>query len=152
MQKSLTIYPGLLLLIAVFSCETIAPKSDVEQIETDVFDLVNAHRASIGKGALVLETFITNECRGHSKDMAEGVVPLSHDGFDDRANRIFANLGGTSVGENVGNFRNAEEAVEWWLNSPDHKANIEGDFTHTGVGVHQHGTGQPFFTQMFLKK
>ena len=39
-----------------------------------------------------------------------------------------------------------------WLNSPGHRKNIEGDFTHIGIGVVKNDAGVYYFTQIFLKK
>ena len=37
-------------------------------------------------------------------------------------------------------------------NSTSHKNTIEGDFTHTGVGVITDEEGKLYFTQLFFKK
>jgi uncharacterized protein YkwD len=39
------------------------------------------------------------------------------------------------------------------MNSPTHKANIEGDFTHIGISVTADPvTGRKYYTNMFMKK
>ncbi|TBX66972.1 CAP domain-containing protein, partial [Flavobacterium silvisoli] len=63
-------------------------------------------------------------------------------------------LGAERVGENVAyNYSTAESAFSAWMNSPTHKANIEGNFTHFGISVTTDpATGRKYYTNMFIKK
>jgi uncharacterized protein YkwD len=46
-----------------------------------------------------------------------------------------------------------ESAFSAWMNSPAHKANIEGDYTHFGMSVTTDTqTGRKYYTNMFIKK
>ncbi len=126
------------------------------EIENQVHDLINQHRKDQGLEPLKWSKTIAKESRGHSENMADGSVEFSHDGFSDRAANIEDEMGGTVVGENVamnwGYDDPAQVAVTGWIGSPGHKANLEGDFTHTGVGVAQSEDGHWYLTQIFLKK
>jgi len=42
--------------------------------------------------------------------------------------------------------------VNSWLNSSGHKKNIEGNYSHTGVGIAKNQYGTLYFTQIFVKK
>ena len=106
-------------------------------MELDVHDQLNAYRSSLGLEPLEADPFLGEIARGHSDDMlASGV--LSHDGFDARADEMIGD-GALSAGENVAFNQGFEDpattAVDGWIDSPDHHANIVGDFTHGGVGV-----------------
>ncbi|WP_231590801.1 CAP domain-containing protein [Hymenobacter terrenus] len=45
----------------------------------------------------------------------------------------------------------AADFVNGWLNSPGHRANIEGNFTRTGIGVATSSTGRIYSTQIFIR-
>lgn len=79
---------------------------------------------------------------------------VNHDYFQQRTNNLVQLLDAESVGENVAyNYKSAESAMAAWLNSPSHKANIEGDWTHMGISVTVDvNTGKKYYTNMFMKK
>lgn len=142
----------LLMAIALFSCE-----DDIETpplvVESQILDLVNQHRKSIGKPALEMLSYISYESRMHSKNMAEGAVPFGHDGFGERIERIIKNVGGNGSGENVAyGYGSARQVMEGWLSSTGHRENIEGNFSHIGIGAYQHNNGAIYYTQIFIKK
>ena len=121
-------------------------------IETEIIRLVNLHRDSLGLGPLTVNSIISAECKQHSEDQAR-TSSMNHDGFSDRASRIFANFGGTNAGENVAYGQtSAQQVVTAWLNSPGHRANIEGDFNYTGISVVRIDNGPNYFTHIFVKK
>mgnify|MGYP001556253815 CR=1 FL=1 len=152
------IYLPLICVLIFAACsinqpdeETAAPGAT--DMEHEIHVLINKHRTSIGKQALVFNTTIMEICREHSYNMANGIVPFSHDGFYDRVDRIRSLIGGTSAGENVAaGFTSAESVVNGWLNSAGHRANIEGNYTTTGIGVVKSPGGCLYFTQIFLNK
>ena len=61
--------------------------------DDQILQLINDHRMSIGKPALVKNQVIWQQANGHSLDMASGKVPFGHDGFDARIATIRAALG-----------------------------------------------------------
>ena len=126
--------------------------SPYSQIENDILQLVNQHRASLGKVTLTMNDIIYTECKEHSTWMAS-VDSMNHSGFDNRVINIHTKLGMIPVAENVAYGQtSAQEVVTAWLNSPPHKANIEGDFNLTGISVVKDSKGVNYFTQMFVKK
>jgi len=140
------------VLFSLFSCEKdlVSPPLIVE---SQILQLVNEHRASIKLKPLEMDAYITYECRAHCKDMADGTVPFGHDGFDKRTQRIIKEIGGGATGENVAfGQKSAKSVMDSWLNSPGHRANIEGNFTTIGIGAYQEGNGAIYYTQIFLKK
>ncbi|MEZ4877319.1 MAG: CAP domain-containing protein [Flavobacterium sp.] len=79
---------------------------------------------------------------------------ISHDYFQERSSNLIQVLGAERVAENVAyNYNTPESAFAAWKNSPGHRANIEGDFTHFGISVTiDPETGRKFYTNMFIKK
>jgi uncharacterized protein YkwD len=79
---------------------------------------------------------------------------VNHDYFQQRSDNLVRVLGAEKVGENIAyNYQTAESAMSAWLNSPSHKANIEGDYTHLGISVTINpDNGKKYYTNMFIKK
>ena len=144
-----------LFSIILFSCD----KGDndiislLETMEEDVLTLVNQYRYGEGLSSLTESSVISVEAKKHSQNMADGAVPYGHDGFVERMAIIRAEIGGTDAAENIGlGQESAQEIVDDWINSSAHKANMDGDYTHTGVGIAEDSNGVKYFTQIFLKK
>ena len=51
-------------------------------------ELSNNFRATEGKPALTWNDELYKIAMTHSKNMADGVVPVGHDGFKDRMNKV----------------------------------------------------------------
>lgn len=126
----------------------------IAEIEQSGFDKVNAYRATQGLPALVRNTFIDTQCRIHSQNMANGSVPFGHQGFSTRV--INTGIRYTSAAENVaynqGYADSAKVAVDGWLKSAGHLANIKGNFNLAGMGVAVNPQGAWYFTQIFIKQ
>jgi len=121
------------------------------EMEAQVLKLVNQHRKTIGLNELQFNEAINTEALKHSKNMASGIVPFSHDGFDGRADRLLSRLDGNAIAENVASGQtDAESALECWLESKGHKQNIEGNYNLTGIGIALGKYGDLYFTQIFL--
>jgi len=128
-------------------------ESDVEQ---RLFQLVNEHRISFGLDMLEWNEDISFECRVHSENMALGVVPVSHDGFNDRINNIHQIVPLLSAGENIGyiaGYTNPAVAIfNEWITSVGHLENLEGQYDLSGVGVARNNNGEYYITQIFIKR
>ncbi len=146
----------LLLSVFILSCEKKDEPSVVilEDFEQEIVDLINYYRDTTGKGMLIVDTVLRREARNHSTNIATGKVPFGHEGYQERANTIFSEVGGTVFGENVaeGNYPEASYFIDSWLNSPSHKENVDSDYNYTGVGVAENERGVKIATQIFLKK
>ena len=121
--------------------------------ELKLVTLVNDYRASIGLNRLEVINHISYKSEEHNIYMIDNKM-VNHDYFQQRANNLIDVLGATRVAENIAyNYQTPESAMSAWLNSPDHKANIEGDFTHLGMSVTiDQTTGKKYYTNMFIKK
>ncbi|KQB43644.1 Allergen V5/Tpx-1 family protein [Flavobacterium daejeonense] len=120
--------------------------------ELETLKLINDYRISIGLNPLEKINHISYKSEEHDYYMIDQKAP-SHDGFVDRANNIMKVLGAKTVGENIAyNFSSPQSAVNAWLNSPAHKANIEGNYTHFGISIRKDAvTGKLYYTNIFAK-
>jgi len=74
----------------------------------------------------------------------------SHDYFFRRSNGLKHYAGATKISENIAyGYRSAESVVNAWLNSQDHRAVIEGDFTHIGFGIIKTIEDKFYYTLIF---
>ena len=140
-----------LAIILLTTCQ----KEAIEQTSYDLelLNSINAHR--IGLGMLPFESsgFIWQIARDHSSAMADGSVPFGHDGFTERSKQIEDEFGLGNTAENVAwGQGTAEEVVNGWLASTGHKANIEGDYTLTGLSAVRSKDGKWYYTQIFYKQ
>lgn len=128
--------------------------------ERRAFDLANAERRARGESSLVWDAELTRMARLHSESMAR-------QNFFDHTNPQGENMtmraracgvcGWSAIAENIaynsGYDDPAAFAVERWLASPKHRANMLRDgFTHSGVGVARAADGRVFFTQVFVTR
>ena len=128
-------------------------QTNTNSLEDEIFSLVNEHRQAIGMAALKLSKVESTEALKHSKDMATGKVPFSHDGFRKRIQVISGQMGAIMAsGENVAfGSMSAKEVLDTWLQSPPHRKNIEGDYVYTGIGTAKDKDGVVYFTEIFTR-
>ncbi len=153
-------------LLAIFfacviprSAHAAVPESPpaARTLESRTFKLVNDHRRSLGLAPLAYDARIAAVARRHSRDMAAGRIPPGHEGFDGRQHEISKMIRLKGIAENVGinNYplsRTVRAAVTGWLESRGHKANIEGRYDVTGVGIVRDTRGTYFYTQIFVRR
>jgi len=122
-------------------------------VELKLVSLINNHRASMGLNTLEVINHISFKSEEHNIYMIDNNV-VNHDYFQQRSNNLVQVLGAERVSENVAyNYQSAESVMIAWLNSPGHRNNIEGDYTHLGISVTvDANTGKKYYTNMFMKK
>ena len=119
--------------------------------EIETMALINAYRVSIGLNALKEINHISFKSEEHNTYMITNNV-VNHDDFVSRSENIMQVLGAKSVAENIAyNYNSPQTAVDAWLKSPGHKANIEGNFTHFGLAVKVNAEGKKYYTNIFAK-
>ena len=120
--------------------------------ELQTMKLINDYRVSIGLSSLEKINYISGESEGHNNYMITNNV-VNHDGFVNRSENIIKTLGAKTVGENIAyNYSSPQAAVNAWLNSPGHKENIVGNFTHFGISIRENAvTGKKYYTNIFAK-
>lgn len=157
------LFVGILSFAVSCTKENVETESDKYEIDlnvanqtdwkmaVEILDLVNLHRASIGKGTIQIDyNFASAYATNHTNYMISKKL-ISHDNFLQRSQAL-KSRGATSVAENVAyGYNNAEDVVNAWLLSPSHKAIIEGPYTNCGFGVVKAENGQFFYTQLFYK-
>ncbi len=120
--------------------------------ELELFDLVNAHRVSIGLNELTFSVAAYPDAEEHTGFMIMDNM-ISHKNFNERANSIANKTMATHVAENVAkDYPTPADALEGWLASPAHKKTLEGDFNNTAISIKKNGLGKFFYTQVFFKK
>jgi uncharacterized protein YkwD len=154
----------LAIVFTMVSCSSDSSESDAadkkivtnynyNETELKLVTLINNHRQSVGLNTLEVINHISHKSEEHNIYMIDNNV-VNHDYFQQRSNNLVQVLGAERVGENIAyNYQTAESAMSAWLNSPSHKANIEGDYTHLGMSVTVNTeTGRKYYTNMFIKK
>ncbi|MHC5765131.1 MAG: CAP domain-containing protein [Nostoc sp.] len=133
--------------------QVAASSMDTAALEQSIFNQINNYRVSQGLPALTRNSAIDNQVRLHSKNMANGTVPFGHNGFSARLNATGVSYRGAAenVAYNQGYGDSATVAVQGWLKSPGHLANIRGNYNLTGIGVAKNSQGVIYFTQMFIR-
>ncbi|WP_173967626.1 CAP domain-containing protein [Flavobacterium collinsii] len=166
MMHNMRFVAMIVLLVAMNSCsadsaEATENSTTVEAVvasytyndsEIESMKLINDYRVSVGLNALQRVNHVSFKCEEHNKYMIANNV-VDHNDFTARSNNIMSVLGAKKVGENVAyNYKTSEAALRAWLDSPGHKANIEGDYTHFGLSVSiDPQTGKKYYTNIFVK-
>ncbi len=152
MKMKTVLFVCLAFMLAISSCNKDNSPYPYQFFENQVINEINEYRASIGLQELTANDKITEQARNHSKNMAKKIVPFSHDGNNERIDVLKESISGINrSSENVAyGYDNAKAVVAGWLQSDDHKNNIEGDYTHTGVGIAVDKDDVHYFTQIFI--
>jgi uncharacterized protein YkwD len=132
--------------------QTLITNYTYNDSEIETMKLINDYRISIGLNALEKINHVSFKCQEHNNYMIANNV-VDHNDFTARSNNIMSVLSAKKVGENVAyNYKTSEAAVKAWLDSPGHKENIEGDYTHFGLSVTTDTkTGKKYYTNIFVK-
>ena len=125
--------------------------SSVDEIE--LARLINEYRVSVGEPKFEIINHISFKSQEHNLYMIENNV-VNHDYFAERANNLIQVLGAVRVGENIAyNYSTPNAALYAWLNSPGHKENLDGDYTHFGISISVNpANGKKYYTNMFMKR
>lgn len=166
-MKSFRIQTGLLLIVLFIfnSCTTNERETDLvlanykiekhyeySTIEKQTLDIINKYRFQEGLSALQIENHISHLAEEHIEYMIINDI-VNHNGFVNRSKNIIQVLSAKKVGENVAyNYKTAEDVVKAWINSPTHRENIVGNFTHFGISIKQHPeTNKQYYANIFAK-
>ena len=158
MKKGLHFAISVLFVLLASSCSsesienTNIPESENDvAVEQELLGIVNSHRVSMGFSTLEFSTVAYDYANEHT-DYMINKGGLSHDNFSARASKISAEVNAEFVAENVAkDYATAAAALENWLESPNHRKTIEGEFTHTAVSVKKDSGGNFYFTQLFYR-
>lgn len=122
-------------------------------IQNSILIHINEYRQHKGLSPLQMDATMVREAKIHSMDMASHKIPFGHQYFSNRIKILHSQIKNSTAGaENVAyNYKDAQDVVNNWLRSPGHKANIDGPYNLTGIGIARDQQGKMYFTQIFLR-
>ena len=164
-MKPTTYLPMMALLaMLTFSCSSddfqednidqtaLAKALPAKEIEIEILELINDYRIGMDLMPLNNLSIIKSVAFTHT-DYMVSVNQVNHDNFFKRKTSLVKNASATKVTENVAYaYSSARSVVNAWLNSPGHKANMEGDFTDFDVSAEMNSEGKWYFTNIFIKR
>lgn len=129
-----------------------AAQYDYTPNELALLHAINNHRSSMGLSALQIQNYVSLTSKNHNEYMIANDA-VNHDNFSARVQDLQQSLGAESVGENLAyNFSTPQSVLHAWLQSPEHRAHIEGNFTHFGLSIRtDQETGNLYYTNIFVK-
>ena len=123
--------------------------------EKEVFDLINKQRTNNGLKALTMDTGAQKVAKVKAQDMVDNnyfshTSPTYGSPFDMlKSFKVSYN----TAGENIAGNSTNSGAVNAWMNSSGHKANIlYSSFNYTGIGVVSSNKYGKVFVQIFIGK
>ena len=123
--------------------------------EKEVFDLINKQRTNNGLSALKIDSEALHVARIKAQDMVDNNYfshnsPVYGSPFE-MLNSFKVSY--KSAGENIAGNSSNSAAVNAWMNSSGHKANIlNSSFNYTGIGVVKSSKYGKIYVQIFLGK
>ncbi|MEW5988265.1 MAG: VWA domain-containing protein, partial [Chloroflexota bacterium] len=129
----------LFLFLFLLPVTSYQPPTVDDRLIQAVVELTNEARAANGQPPLALNDALTAAAQLHAEAMAANDF-FAHDnpldGSTPGTRITAAGYAWQAVSENLGaGYDSAEEAVEGWLNSPEHRDNLlSADYQETGVG------------------
>ena len=158
---------GLLVLLAACAAsasptEVAADTADAAQadkglsgVASRIVELTNAARSKAGLSALRANAKLTEAAQLHAEQMARS-SRLAHEWSGARYPKPEDRLAAagyqwSAYAENIAmGQRNPAEAMDSWMHSSAHKANIlHKTATEIGVGIARDAGGQPYYVQVF---
>lgn len=123
--------------IHVPDAERVVDPAPVYDVEKRLLERINQERARYGLRALILDPVLHMRSRIFCGYMARRALAIAHS--DDPSAENVA-LGQSS----------ADEAVNTWMNSPGHRANIlNPNYSITGISAYSGPNGNTFWCQQF---
>lgn len=149
-----------IIVCVLFASAALAEPKPAD-VEKQILEAVNAHRAKSDKGKLAVEKTLRGVASAHAKRMAD-LDKYGDDGKDGHvidgktpAERVkaagyaYARMA-ENVGYNQGFDDPGKKIMEDWIASPGHNANLlNGDLTEIGIGAAKSASGTWYFVQVF---
>ncbi|WP_103866679.1 CAP domain-containing protein [Aquimarina sp. I32.4] len=120
-------------------------------ITDEILKLVNEYRQSKNLPTLQKNETAEQLAIDHTRHMiSQGII--GHDNFEDKFNTLKEKENATGIAENVASGQNsAQSVVTSWINSPPHRKNMEGNYTHIGIAAIKDEKGKYYYTQIFYR-
>lgn len=128
---------------------------ELTQEELEFLNLINANRKNKGLEELKIDNAIENVARLKAQDLEKNDYFSHQSPSYGNMNEMLTSFGVTYqiAQENIAGNQNLSGAVEAWMNSDSHKANIlNNDFNYTGVAIVESNTYGKIFVEVFVKK
>ncbi len=134
---------------------TTTNNNSLSKDEQEVFNLINQKRTSAGLPALAINEELQNVARIKAQDMVNNGYFSHNSPTYGTPFEMIKKFGITykAAGENIAGNSSNSKAVEAWMNSEGHRANIlSNSFNYTGVAVVSSPTYGKIYVQMFIGK
>lgn len=134
---------------------TVTTNSNLTADEQEVFKLINQQREKNGLPALKIDNEVQRVAKIKAQDMVTNNY-FSHNSPTygspfDMLNSFKVSY--KTAGENIAGNSSNSAAVNAWMNSSGHKANIlNSSYNYTGIGVVKSPTYGKMYVQMFIGK
>ena len=129
--------------------------SSMSSDEKEVLNLINSQRQNNGLSALKTDKEINRIARIKAQDMVDNNY-FAHESptYGTPFNMLKSfSISYKSAGENIAGNSSNSGAVNAWMNSPGHKANIlNSNFNYTGIGVVNSSKYGKIYVQIFIEK
>lgn len=119
-------------------------------VTNQLISLVNQHRTDLGKPTFIRNATADKLAAQHATYMIKN-NNVNGDNFEVRWETLSEKENAQDISENVGVDMSAKEAMNAYMSRVWLKANVEGDFTHTGIAVKKDASGRYYYTQIFYK-
>lgn len=129
--------------------------STLSSDEKEVFDLINEQRTNNGLTALKMDSEALNVARIKAQDMVDNNYFSHNSPIYGSPFQMLNSFKVTykTAGENIAGNSSNSGAVNAWMNSSGHKANIlNSSFNYTGIGVVKSSKYGKIYVQIFLGK
>ena len=147
------VYPNNTGNLGSSDSESGTTTSQLTADEQEVFDLINTKRVANGLSALKINDELQNVARIKAQDMVNNnyfshTSPTYGSPFD-----MIKSFGISykTAGENIAGNSSNSAAVNAWMNSEGHRANIlNSSFNYTGIGIVSNPKYGKIYVQMFM--
>lgn len=135
---------------------TTEPANATQQsaIERELIDRANIERKKVNLAPLHADRLVNLAASAHAAKMAQRAT-FSHELDGQSVGDRLANLGFVwgKCAENIARGQKTPaEAIESWMNSPGHRANLLGaEYSHTGVALFESSEGQKYWTMVLAQ-
>ena len=129
--------------------------SALTEDEQEVFKLINQKRTENGLSALVMDDELQNVARVKAQDMVDNNYFSHNSPTYGTPFEMIKSYGITykAAGENIAGNSSNTGAVNAWMNSEGHKANIlSNNYNYTGIAVVKSPVYGKVYVQMFMGK
>lgn len=121
-------------------------RTTLPEVREQILSETNAYREDADLPRLTMSAPMNTVASDWSEDMA-GRETMDHN--PNYADQIPP--GWTRAGENVAYGHGHQDVTTAWYDSPGHRENLLGDYTHIGIGYAVSPSGRPYYTQNFGK-